>query len=326
MKVMRISMWQQFASNNSTSFTVVGKFESAEDAERAAFELRHVMRLLGEARRNHGIEAELQVKYPVSWTSDIDWSYWVEYNDEDDPVSTFRDIVVINQPHPSIWYGPQPFDEILKRLGGDVAVNVSESRSAPDSVLTIQVVFDAPNTEVAETLEQQLKQYLQAKWDEPVPPPWLVYHHGKLDPAADDLRFLTPFYISEHQTFRRETLGGRLYRQLNSAIRSENTKQEKLIREEYDKQYRAGQIHLTIEQVGWIEDALDATEVTKYYYEETTNVHPHVERSGTHIDVSGLVFDELREPLMAVILWLEGQGCRNIQYLFHERRDLQWDT
>jgi hypothetical protein len=51
-----------------------------------------------------------------------------------------------------------------------------------------------------------------------------------------------------------------------------------------------------------------------------------VERTGAHIDVSGLVFDELREPLMAVILWLEGQGCHNIQYLFHEHRDIQWDT
>jgi hypothetical protein len=40
---MRISIWQQFSINNSSSFTVVGVFETPEAARRAADEVRKII-------------------------------------------------------------------------------------------------------------------------------------------------------------------------------------------------------------------------------------------------------------------------------------------
>lgn len=41
---MKITLWQQFSSNHSASFTVVGTFESADQAESVAASLRQMMR------------------------------------------------------------------------------------------------------------------------------------------------------------------------------------------------------------------------------------------------------------------------------------------
>ena len=40
---MRISIWQQFSSNHSSSFTIIGTFENSEAAQRAAIEFRAIL-------------------------------------------------------------------------------------------------------------------------------------------------------------------------------------------------------------------------------------------------------------------------------------------
>src|SRR5262245_41441153 len=41
---MRLTLWQQFASNHSNSFTVIGEFKSHDDAHTAYLHVRRVLR------------------------------------------------------------------------------------------------------------------------------------------------------------------------------------------------------------------------------------------------------------------------------------------
>lgn len=54
---MRISIWQQFSSNHSSGFTVVGEFATRSEAENAANKIREILYRLKDwhtARRRDG--------------------------------------------------------------------------------------------------------------------------------------------------------------------------------------------------------------------------------------------------------------------------------
>src|SRR5579863_2710451 len=88
---MRISIWQQFSSNHSSDFTLVGEFRSVDDAQRAGDELRHILQTVvdwyvahpevDEARFTEGsclpspAEIEFAKQYGVELNSayGIDW-------------------------------------------------------------------------------------------------------------------------------------------------------------------------------------------------------------------------------------------------------------
>jgi hypothetical protein len=46
--MMHISLWQQFTSNHSAAFDLIGTFKTAEDAEQAAVEVRTILRRVRE--------------------------------------------------------------------------------------------------------------------------------------------------------------------------------------------------------------------------------------------------------------------------------------
>ncbi len=88
---MKITIWQQFSSNNSSSFTIVGEFQSRQDAEHAATELHKIFQTLSEWHKTHEAEMEewwasgdwveepslpereLGQQYGIEWKNAIDW-------------------------------------------------------------------------------------------------------------------------------------------------------------------------------------------------------------------------------------------------------------
>src|SRR5215475_13956899 len=65
---MRISIWQQFASNHSNSFIVVGRFQTVEQAQQAYQSIRSVLQ--------HLREGYLAVSYPLTKLPGDDYSYY----------------------------------------------------------------------------------------------------------------------------------------------------------------------------------------------------------------------------------------------------------
>jgi hypothetical protein len=167
---MRISIWQQFASNHSAHFTLVGAFESDEWAGVVAYEMRQMLRTIGEwweqfedyapryAKERELIargeltppEQRYKAEYLVDWCRrrgkevPLDWPHgqWAAGS-----VTLYENLVFI-EPSNNTWMGPVPFDTILSKLGATVAaycetgnnLAVTIAATAPDEAVAMQMV------------------------------------------------------------------------------------------------------------------------------------------------------------------------------------------
>src|SRR5579871_721435 len=94
---MKVSIWQQFSSNHSGAYFVVGVFASDGEARRAENELKDILRTIDAwhranphaAENNDGTlfppEREAAEKYHAEWLHAIDWTNWADYYLEDHP-------------------------------------------------------------------------------------------------------------------------------------------------------------------------------------------------------------------------------------------------
>src|SRR5258707_909393 len=173
---MRVSIWQQFSSNHSADFTVVGQFVSPERAEQVAEELRHILQTIGawweqigdwkakaavdqQLRRKGDLtppEKMFQAKYGVGWTSypGDNKSYpldWATFQGAAEGVQVYRNVVFVSPPG-NTWAGAKPFDAILKALGGGVASDVEDDDFIE---LVVTISFTAPDEATAEAFAQR---------------------------------------------------------------------------------------------------------------------------------------------------------------------------
>ena len=191
---MRISIWQQFGSNHSASYTVVGKFADLASANNAQEELNKILERLKiwwtqqltdtdsqewqnlvEVGGLTPLEEEFSRHYDVEWKG-INWYYWLAATELQEPVVTFKEFVFVRSPHYYIWYGPQPFDGLLKRLGGEVWIESDVSQSYPDTDLNILIICDAPNETTAQQIEEECLSYMRTVNSETEVgiPPWIT--------------------------------------------------------------------------------------------------------------------------------------------------------
>ena len=147
---MRLTLWQQFSSNHSSNFTVVGQFASPKQAESAAAEIKHILETIGawweqysDDREQDAVERNLRQnkalsppelmfreQYGIGWTqySQEKWEYpldWVLGRWASEAVMVYRDLVFIT-PSNNTWAGEKPFDLILQKLGAVIAVDCED--------------------------------------------------------------------------------------------------------------------------------------------------------------------------------------------------------
>jgi hypothetical protein len=161
---MRVSLWQQFSSNHSGSFTVVGTFESAEKANAAADKLREIIQTIQDWYKQRPEladqaiidpippEVEFARQYDVEWDRPVDW-----YNEES-PVSVLDDSVMVLHV-PDTWSYPLPFLGILKQFGGSVVYEFEFG--APLAEFSIKLTCTAPDEAAASDIAALVNIYLQ---------------------------------------------------------------------------------------------------------------------------------------------------------------------
>lgn len=149
---LKLSIWQQFGSNHSSFFTIVGGFEGHDQAKAAYNELRLILFEIDRWHREHldesrqlvwdpyptPVENEIAARYGVEWLMRIDWADWGLYHlrDSTDPVeraqgeraaelaaaeidrtvSVIGNLVFVADPD-ATWMIAEPFATILRRLG-----------------------------------------------------------------------------------------------------------------------------------------------------------------------------------------------------------------
>ena len=164
---MKVTLWQQFSSNHSSHFHIVGVFDTAEAAQKAADEIKQILKqiedwhtqnpeksdALIERWVNSGeypqavseIEKAFAQKYHVRWDNGIEW-FWDAQVD-----IILNHIIHIKTIHHTDS-GPEPFDEIIERLGGHGFVAGYDFGGNPFGIINVFVSCNAPNEETVDKI------------------------------------------------------------------------------------------------------------------------------------------------------------------------------
>ncbi|QPC83689.1 hypothetical protein G4Y79_04720 [Phototrophicus methaneseepsis] len=203
---MKISIWQQFSSNHSGFFWVVGTFKNVSDAQSAFDELRDMLFTIDKWHRDNRDQSQAAMqqgqitplppeqtfaeKYSVQWPSTIDWTNWAGYYLEnypgfenvdaqrnaraliDNAVQIVGRNVMVSSPDQT-WMTIQPFEGILSRLGAKTIGYDMETTDTESIDHTTIMNFTAPNSAIADQIEASLSQYLAGGLSDPDNlPPW----------------------------------------------------------------------------------------------------------------------------------------------------------
>jgi hypothetical protein len=190
--MMKISVWQQFSSNHSTGFTVVGKFSSPEAAQKAEVDLDKVLGqiekwwqgLTPAERINYqespwipqgstSIESVLSEQHGKDWLSKTIWDAWNNADGYDAPVTyTYEHFLFVESLTFSLWYRPDPFINILRALGVEVTLRC-ESSIHSQTLLVVEIASLCPNEVTAKHIADEVTRFLQSNEDNP---PWITYY------------------------------------------------------------------------------------------------------------------------------------------------------
>jgi hypothetical protein len=173
---MKISVWQQWASNHSASFTVVGKFKSAEVAAKAADTLRSILLTIaewykrpenanlrkqweeGEQLPPSPPEVEFARQYGVEWNEySVDWVDWRRSPESVDQAVVLLDNWMFVSSMNETWLGARPFDALTTSLGGQATV----TGEAGDSEVSVNITCTVANPSTMDAMYEELTAYFK---------------------------------------------------------------------------------------------------------------------------------------------------------------------
>lgn len=306
---MRLALWQQFSSNNSSMFVLVGRFES--DAAHHAYTVIHDMirqiatyyrdltdddrEKIDDINQPRELETTLFKAHDIDLRHSIDWLF--KAKPEIELISTFDQYVIISSDGLPNWWGANPFDDLMGRLGGEVYLEGGRTRQ----LFQIRLTCNAPDLAVARIVYGSL---LNGDTD---PIPWLEYYGGK---QVDDLETFRQQYQSfmtyEPVLTRKFSAGGRI----RSLERDPEGHEAKLIEAREQLQQAETELH-DLEAVA---PPLTADE-RKHLLHMRGNVQllPSMQQQDECITAQfpGAIpnFHRLTVGIPAVVAWLRALGC-----------------
>ncbi len=165
---MRISIWQQFSSNNSSDFTVVGVFETPKAAQDAAADVRRIIHTLKQWYDDHPDEANetfsgggetpspaeiaMGQRFGFEWPNAVEW-YW----HASVTVVLDRLVYVTTEDFRPETAG-EPFDKILTGLGGQGLLNGDIYGDQIGTIL-VEITCLAPDEETARAIAEKKLAY-----------------------------------------------------------------------------------------------------------------------------------------------------------------------
>jgi hypothetical protein len=160
---VKVSIWQQFSSNNSTSYTVVGVFKTAQAAQDAVNVLKGIQQQIADWHEENPefsqvwaegwpyppseVERVIGQRYGFDWQEGADWPFFVD-------ISSLDDLVFVETKIPRPDLGPTALNLLIPKLGGSFYVDGSQYGDTIGR-LRIEIMCTAPNSAVAETIVEQ---------------------------------------------------------------------------------------------------------------------------------------------------------------------------
>jgi hypothetical protein len=150
--LLKISIWQQFSSNHSGGFDIVGVFESAEAAAQAAAQLGEILRAIAHARDEYAhyeasptlVERMFSAEYGIEWSSySIDW---IKMASDNTPLNLTRldqYLFISNLEIDNTQLDSVPVGALIERLGGKALIGEEVGMYSGD-VIAFSITCTAP--------------------------------------------------------------------------------------------------------------------------------------------------------------------------------------
>jgi hypothetical protein len=309
---MQITIWQQWASNHSGFFWVVGIFETVDAAQTAYTEMREMLFEIDKWHREHREESaaahragnieplppekEYAQKYSVMWPTTIDWSNWAGYGLQDYP--GFEDFdaqkqaaelitravhivgrnVVVGTPDQT-WMTTQPFEGILAHLGAETIgydFKFIESEASKGFGFFTRMSFTVPDSVVADRLEAAIRNYISGD---------LV--------ASNNL----PPWNNDAENYARVLPQSKLIKQEHIDTMMQEW-QQRYLREIQLPPRSSASKAMPLERLA------------------LRNNHVNIERNGLHFTFDDLWFYNEELGVSAMIAWLEVNHCTDIDFRY----------
>jgi hypothetical protein len=152
---MKCFIWQQFSSNHSTYFLVVGEFESVETAEAAAHTLQALLNRVEE--QGHTPQA-----LHTSTTSPLEQAFFAQYQFDyspDEQISRWERLVFVSQGEASQIH--TPYSQALQMLGC-VSCGVEYRGDGNGGFISVWFTATAPDEATASQIADAVHAYISA--------------------------------------------------------------------------------------------------------------------------------------------------------------------
>ncbi|MCQ3932615.1 MAG: hypothetical protein DPW16_19370 [Chloroflexi bacterium] len=321
---MRISIWQQFASNHSANYTVVGIFESAEKAYQVGQVILEFIRELVEWNnenniydfyKTHGwkptpVEESLIEKYKIEWDKPLDWGSSINVPGRwsipiDDFIRIFDKIVFVSTPiSDATWQTGNQFIQLFQALGGtsardtDLGARSMDENENESFELCVDISCAAPSLLIAEEVFGKIQALFEGKNAHDMP--WVIYHPK----FAEKTDGISPedYWEQERIFFQEANAWSEFYKaHVNKkdisgfgSYRDQFFKQDEKIRDmiyhlRYDVDFSSGS----------------------------------AKRADLHLELQALNARRYQFGIPSIISWLEASGFTGIEYKFYDIRH-QW--
>jgi hypothetical protein len=338
---MKLSIWQQFSSNHSNAFVVIGIFETATDAHFAYLHVRRVLRRIIQAHqtnppaqqpipgddynRKQPSDAERRIfgAYDITPSHLADWTTYpaVDENTVNDAVTHLDTHVIIADPVTG-WAGADPFDRLLAQFTEDV---IQTEETQPAEILT-DITCDAPDTKTADMIYQHLNahhtqidriylksgsQLRQVDTNTNLAAvPWLLYQNGVYNAALQSQVAIEAKYLA-HQRWKQQL--NQLKHDYQHAARWKRPD----IQTQIDELVASEPPALTEDEQTV---RIDMIRSTLLYQRQVGTI----EQADRRIHCEGLRFGEsgFGRAVAAIVAWMRDRGCR-VTYRFYRTQSMR---
>lgn len=194
---MKISIWRQFSSNHSGSYTVLGEFKDEQSASYAVATLSSIINAIAGWSRDDNnlkdldrdsiteVEKRFAEEYRIEWNKSVDWLIpyrgpyrWSHYETPTDHVWQYGRLLIVDIPNTQqTWQGGQQFASFVEAVNGQAYrdVNLPTQYLSKPLRLTFTLRCLAPSLDKARKIHDTINFYLKAQ-NQKKRPAWWRYH------------------------------------------------------------------------------------------------------------------------------------------------------
>jgi|GEM_PF-3870076 len=317
---MKLSIWQQFSSNHSASFTIVAEFLSEQEAfnhymlirravrnmvqdfERNAPEARYVY---GKDEPPHEIAIRTWEQFGITPQVASDWLHRLDDKFLSTALKQIDNYILLRNLGDT-WTAAEPLDRVLEK----VSINLYRFGEQYEESFNCIIECHAPDEATAVRISQALKQSKEWRIEHKQPIPWLPYFAGYKHPKANELLQLEQRMLEFEQAIQTWRETSRKLRD-NWKLESNPIKRRQLMEASSEYHQLERPKRPTLE--------LDGLSLSMIY--QNIDYKGEIRREGETLTLkTGYGFNGLPNALVPIVAWMRDMTC-NVNISFEHIRD-----